>query len=69
MFPIATFQSLDNGVIVAEEEEAIELETTELELLASEELPTVELEEAAEVGVEETIDELELSTKEEVVAG
>lgn len=47
----------------------IEVVMTELELLASEELPAVELDEDVEVGVEETIDELELATKEEVVVG
>jgi hypothetical protein len=42
---------------------------TELELLASEELPAVELDEDIDIEVEETIDELELATKEEVVEG
>jgi hypothetical protein len=60
---------LDSGVIVAEDEVTVEFEATELELLASEELPAVELDEDVEVGVEETIDELELATKEEVVVG
>ena len=54
---------------VAEDEVTVEFEATELELLASEELPAVELDEDVEVGVEETIDELELATKEEVVVG
>ena len=54
---------------VAEDEVTVEFEATELELLASEALPTVELDEDVEVGVEETIDELELATKEEVVVG
>jgi hypothetical protein len=38
MFPIATFQSLDKGVIVVEEEDAFELEVTELELVTIEEV-------------------------------
>jgi hypothetical protein len=42
---------------------------TELELLASEELPAVELDEDIDIEVEETIDELELATKEEAVEG
>jgi hypothetical protein len=42
---------------------------TELELLASKELPAVELDEDIDIEVEETIDELELATKEEVVEG
>jgi hypothetical protein len=60
---------LESGVNVAEDEVTVEFEATELELLASEELPAVELDEDVEVGVEETIDELELATKEEVVVG
>jgi hypothetical protein len=60
---------LESGVNVAEDEVTVEFEATELELLASEELPAVELDEGVEVGVEETIDELELATKEEVVVG
>jgi hypothetical protein len=42
---------------------------TELELLDNEEVAAVELDEDVEAGVEETIDELELATKEEVVVG
>jgi hypothetical protein len=43
MFPIATLQSLDSGVIVAEDEDTFELETTELELVTFEEVVTEEV--------------------------
>jgi hypothetical protein len=42
---------------------------TELELLDNEEVAAVELDEDIDIEVEETIDELELATKEEVVEG
>ena len=41
----------------------------ELELLDNEEVAAVELDEDIDIEVEETIDELELATKEEVVEG
>jgi hypothetical protein len=41
----------------------------ELELLDNEEVAAVELDEDIDIEVEETIDELELATKEEVVVG